>query len=563
MTRNTTAVIGLIGLCLASTLSGMGNQFAQDDIAVIRENPVVHTLANPASFFTESYWPKPFAPALYRPLATTGFAVQWALGDGSPVVFRVVSTLLYAAAGLAVFALAKTILPFGAAWLVAAFFMVHPVHVEAVAVAVNQSELVVGWFAALTILLYLRLRQEHRLRFVDGLALFSLYLAATLFKESGLVIIGLIVAAELTLVRDPRPLRARLGEIRPLVLVMLLGATMFFAIRTFALGGDLVGTFTAEALEGLTMGGRAMTMVTVVPHWFRLLLWPAHLQADYSPREIEAALSWDAEHTQGALLLVLALGLAVICWKRFPVVTFGLMWTAIGIFPVSNVLVPTGIVLAERTLFLPSIGMMLVVGGLAAPAIEWLRRAKRPIQVASLIAVGAVLVMGTTRSLSRHLVWKNHFNLWYQTAIDAPLSFRAHHALAQLLVNAGAHEWAEQEYRLTVALYPKQWGASFEFADKLRIAGQCEEAATLYSRALVIQPEHDVGRASLIACLLYLGRYQEARDEAREGAAYSLSASQARAFRHFLRIADSVVVAKPPAGTVRLTVPMDRRSNGG
>ena len=112
------------------------------------------------------------------------------------------------------------------------------------------------------------------------------------------MVIGLIVAAELTVVKDARPIRERIAEIRPMLLIMLLGAATFFAIRTFALGGDPVGTFTAEALDGLSIGGRTLTMLAVVPHWYRLLLWPAHLQGDYAPREIEAATTWGLGQTQ-------------------------------------------------------------------------------------------------------------------------------------------------------------------------------------------------------------------------------------------------------------------------
>ena len=218
----------LMALCLASTVTNLGNRFAQDDMPVIERNPVVHSLAEPWTFFTQSYWPKPFAPALYRPLSSLSYALEWVVGGGHPWVFRVASILMYAAAGLAFYRLALLLLPPLAAWLAAAFFLIHPVHVEAVAVAVNQSEIMVGLLAALTVILYLRLRRTtDRLHFRDGAALFGLSLVATLFKESGLMLVGLIVAAEITIVRDDEPLAQRLARIRPLILVMLLGATTF------------------------------------------------------------------------------------------------------------------------------------------------------------------------------------------------------------------------------------------------------------------------------------------------------------------------------------------------
>ena len=41
---------------------------------------------------------------------------------------------------------------------------------------------------------------------------------------------------------------------------------------------------------------------------------------------------------------------------------FGLGWIAIAFSPVANLLFPTGILVAERTLYLPSVGLALAVG---------------------------------------------------------------------------------------------------------------------------------------------------------------------------------------------------------
>jgi hypothetical protein len=542
----------LILLGLASTVTNLTNRFAQDDMPVVERNPIVHTLRSPLTFFTESYWPKPFPPALYRPLATSGFALQWAISRGAPWFFRATSILMYLAAGLAVYALARRLLPAAAAWLTAAFFLVHPVHVEAVAVAVNQSEIMVGLLSAAGTLVYLDARRREKLGTKAGIALFLIYLTACLYKESGVMMPGFLLAAELTLVPSTEPFRTRLLKIRPLFLTLLLGAVAFFALRTAALHGDTVGTFTAEALDGLSMGQRALTMLAVVPHWFRLMLWPAHLQGDYSPREIESALTWGTDQTFGAALLALAVFTLIAAWRRMPVISFGLFWVAIGIFPVSNVLVPTGIVLAERTLFLPSIGMMLMVGGFAALVVERLQTERPAVRWAAALVPAAILIMATTRSASRQRVWTDQFTFWHQTAIDAPLSYRAHHALAQLLFQVGQRREAESEYMMAIALYPKTWGPPFDLANKYRLAGLCDPAVPFYLRTLSMAPQQEAARAGLIACLVHLGRYEEAQHQARDGVSYATSPSRITMFQRFGRTADSAAAAGAKPGTVAI-----------
>ncbi len=133
----------LIALTLASSVTNLGNSFVQDDIPIVKTNLLVHSLRI-WQLFTQAYWPSPYPRELYRPMTSSMLAMEWVVGGGRPVVFRIVSILLYLGAALAVYRLAQRVLAPGAAWLAAALFAIHPVHVEAVAVAVNQAELVVG-----------------------------------------------------------------------------------------------------------------------------------------------------------------------------------------------------------------------------------------------------------------------------------------------------------------------------------------------------------------------------------------------------------------------------------
>ena len=113
-------------------------------------------------------------------------ALEWAIsGGGQPLVFRICSYLLYVVATLAVYQLAKRVASPTAAWLAAAMFAVHPVHVEAVAAAVNQSELVVATLAAVLCMAYLKQRRSGKPITGRWIAIMAAgYGAASLFKES-------------------------------------------------------------------------------------------------------------------------------------------------------------------------------------------------------------------------------------------------------------------------------------------------------------------------------------------------------------------------------------------
>lgn len=531
----------------SASVSGIGNEFTQDDVPLVLEDERAHSLAQVREIFTQSYWPEPFNRDLYRPFATLSFAVQWEVGGGSPVVFRLVSYLLYALVSLAVLALGRRLLPKAVALAVALLFAAHPVHVEAVALAVNQGEQWVGLLSVLAMIRYLDARRTGWLTTRDWAGIGGLYLVACLFKEHAVIMPGLLLAAELTLLAGPGP-RERARRLVPGFTALAGVGAAFLACRSLVLG-DFVGSFTAEALHEQGLGGRALTMLQVVPEWGRLLVWPAHLQGDYSPAVINQATHWGAAQTTGALLLLGVCLVAGLLWRRVPAAPFGLLWAGVSLLPVSNLLVPTGITMAERTLYLPSIGFLIAGAAVAAGLVAarghpWVPR----------LAVGVVSLLvgaGVVRSFVRHPDWKNQIHYWAQTVQDAPLSYRAHHAFAQLLYTGGHERAAVTEFHMAMALYPRSWWIRNELANRFRERGECYPALELYAESLRIEPDQPGARASRIACFLHLGRYEDAMAEA------DLAIAAGRAAEDFIgyrAVADSAARAGAPPGTVRLRV---------
>ncbi|MEO8479390.1 MAG: tetratricopeptide repeat protein [Gemmatimonadota bacterium] len=562
---------GLILLVLASTWTGWANHWVQDDIPIILDNQTAHSLGLAWHGFLEAYWPAPYTRELYRPLTIMLFAVQWLVGEGSPVVFRLVSTALYAGVVLAVWRLAGRLMPMAMAWVVAALFAVHPVHVEAVAVAVNQAELLVALIAVLMVTAW----YDRRTAGLPtgggwGAGMVATYMVAMLVKEHALVIPFLIAAMEWSILDDERPLRSRLKAHLSVISGAIVSVALMVAVRRYVLIGNTRGTFTAEGLVSSGLGGRAMTMLGVVPEWFRLLIWPHHLQADYSPREIVPATGFGINQVLGVILLGLALVILLRCRRRLPVASFGAAWLAIGLGPVHNVLVPTGIVLAERTLFLGSIGFVL--GGVVLIHAGWRTLEGADTRVARALAtvgIGVLLLLGVSRSASRQRVWHDQATLWRQTVIDAPLSYRAHRAWAEVLFHGGAKGPGEQHYLEAIALYPAGWPVYLDLADRYRIAGQCYPAMELYQQALTLSPNVPAGRASLVACLVHLGRFREAAAEARTGALLALEAvgdprlDSILADAHitltrYAEIADSAATVGAAPGSVSLPPPPER-----
>ena len=88
-------------------------------------------------------------------------------------------------------------------------------------------------------------------------------------------------------------------------------AWLFHAVslvaRTVVLGG-LAGDMANIAIRDVSSVNRIITMLGVVPHWFRLLLEPWHWQADYTPRELDLATAPGPMQYLGIALLAATTG---------------------------------------------------------------------------------------------------------------------------------------------------------------------------------------------------------------------------------------------------------------
>lgn len=507
---------------ILSSAIGIVNQYTYDDRYIIQLEPSTHTLHRWWQVFASSYWPKNAGGDGYRPITILAFKIQWVIGHGNPAVFHAVNILLYAAVSVLVFVLARRLLPLWAAWLVGASFAVHPVHVEAVANVVGQSEMLVALAVIAATILYV----NDRLREGGGAAgalrpstivwIVLLYAFGCLSKEHGIVLPGILLAAELTVIDDRSSLRDRIVRLRPFYLGMAAVAVAFLAARSFVLSGRPLGGFEPflpfSALR-ISSTDRALTALGVVPQWIRLLYWPVRLSSDYGPPEIDIAQGVSIVQLPGLLLLVGILALGVLLRRRQPAIAFGIAIVCVALLPSSNFILPAGIVLAERTLFLPSVGAMLVIGGTALVIADRLRASPQPARAtATARAVcAAALVAGTVRSATRTRVWRDNDTLFAHAVLDAPDSYRTHYVLGSWYLDQKKKRLAEAEYRKGLKLFPYDPYLAFGLAEEYRTSGICGAALPLYHWAREVDPEFPIGRTQYALCLFDAGAYDSAK----------------------------------------------------
>jgi len=162
---------------------------------------------------------------------------------------------------------------------------------------------------------------------------------ALFFKESALVLPALLLAADALVDRDAGGFAARWSRWKWHYGAMVVDRGDLLAHARHVLGTHGSGTRAAEALDG-GLRARAWTMLGVPAEWLRLFLWPAHLQDEWSMLEWVPTKGWSLREVAGILALG-SVGLAaVIAYRPRPHLTFGIVFMAIALGPVANLLIP-------------------------------------------------------------------------------------------------------------------------------------------------------------------------------------------------------------------------------
>lgn len=534
----------VVGVALASCVIGIGNELVQDDVPILTEDARIVDVASWPGYFMEPYWPAPYAADQYRPLTSVVLSAQYIAGAGSPVVVRIVSYALYAVLSVLVFALARRAIPehSGGAAVAAVLFAAHPVHVEATALGVGQAELLVAIFTVVAVHRYLSRRLAAALTSRDWLVLCGSYAAAALSKEQGFLLPLFLVAAELLLLQGAWVQRGR-ALWRGYAALAGVGAALV-VVRLLVLGGAAPQN-VAEALQSRGFAERVLTALQLVPEWIRLLTWPSHLRLDYSPREFVASSGFGPPEAAGAIIIVVVGVLAVSARRRAPAVSFGILWTAIALAPVSNVIIATGVLIAERTLLLPSVGWMLVLGATVNFIIRNIPRTRRAV----ILAVTALAIAGVVRSTLRQREWRDGDALTRAAVRDSPRSWRAHANHADLLFRERRTAEARAAYTRAIVLAPSPWWIRHDFARRLYEIGDHDAALAQLGTSLAEYPDQPGVLRDAVAVLITLGRYREARDIA---ARMLDSGREVGDLARLARVADSAFSAGAPPGVIRM-----------
>jgi len=489
------------GVAAAVYLPSLGNRFTLDDGAIVERNPAAHSAAAALRAFGRTYWPPEHAAGQWRPLVILSFGADWQLSGGSPVWLHAANIVWHAAATAVLVPVLAAYVPVTAGLAGAIVFAVHPVHVEAVANLVGRAEPMAALFLMLALLAGRAVRRrlhEGRAAAPAELALLAAVLAGLLTKEHAAVAVALLALDDLA-TRDALP---RALPWRDYAAVVAVTAVWFLVRRGIDAGQSF--TMLAPTFFGLGAVGRISTMLPVVFVVVRLLVWPFSLSPDYFPQVVARLEHPTVLGGAGLLLLVALVGVAVLAWRRNRALSVGLLIVGVAWLPTANLLFPTGIVLAERTLYLATTGVALVLSA----GFVWLA-ARRGTRVAA-AATGCVALAFGARTVSQIPVWRDNRDLLLWALEVHPEAYRSHQAAARALVRLGNLPAALREYGVSIELYPLDHYNLTEAAAAALDADRVRMALDYLRRAERLNGSYGLAQVLLARTLLEAGNPRDA-----------------------------------------------------
>lgn len=443
MTRNISVLWIAVAITIVAAVAvyapGLSGPFLFDDSVHISQNRWVK-IDNLGWDNLVRAWNSSFSAfPSNRPLAQLSFGVNHAVAGLNPWAFKSVNLAIHLLTGLAIFVFARLGLRALSgqtdriqgetffALAVAAFWLLHPLHVSTVLYVVQRMAQLSTLFLMLALSAYL----WGRLRIADNrpglpwmLATIPLAAVGFLGKENTVLLPLLLLACELTLLRQVSPGRnpwpVRLVWIALIALPLIAGA--IYLINHPGLLNHGGRPFTLEE--------RGLTQPRILWLYLNWLFIPDVSQLGLFHDDIVTSTSWRSPPTT---LVAIAgwIGLtatALLMKKRWPVFAFAVLFF-LAAHALESTIFPLEMVFEHRN-YLASVGPLFLLAYLVTVGATKTRfpGAIRLLAIALLMAYGAA-------TFARVQNWTSHETFVLNSAQNHPGSARAQFMAGQLAIS--------------------------------------------------------------------------------------------------------------------------------
>jgi len=503
----------LVMLAAVAYYPALDNGFIWDDPEYIINNPTLRTAEG-----LKQIWFEPGATPQYYPLVFSAFWLEFQGWQLDAYYYHLINVLLHALSAILLWALLRK-LGIPGAWLAAAIFAIHPVHVESVAWITERKNVQSGVLYLGAFVAYLRFAvgAGRTAASADGngeskasslnfyfLAL-GLFVAALLSKT-----VVCTLPAAIVLVLWWKKGRIGLRDLVPLIPFFIFGVGL--AMVTVAMEKFHVGALGDE--WSLTFAEKIMLAGRIIWFYACKLVLPADLMFIYPRWTIDGSVWWQSLFSAGVIVSVVALFVYRKTIGRGPLVAVlffaGTLTPALGFF---NVYPMRFSFVADHFQYLASLGLIVLAAAVIARLINTARREMR--WASRALCWGMVIVLGAL-TWDQCSIYKDQETLWRATIASNPRAWIAHNNLGEILVAQGKIDEAMVHCEAALDLKPDLPEALGNLANCLFRKGKFDEAVSNYDKLLDLDPENAKAFSNRGAALENLGKLDDAVESFKE-----------------------------------------------
>src|SRR5438105_2516877 len=512
-------------LLLAAYSNHFENSFHFDDAHTVVNNAAIQSLRNIPRFFTDAttFSSLPSNQS-YRPLVSTLFAIDYAIGHLKPFWFYLsIFTLFLALVLLIAFVVYQLIDNLWIAFGGAALYGLHPANADTVNYIVASAEIIstlgiVASFAVYAAFPHLR-----------GYCIYVLPAAIAVLAKPPAAIFPVLFAAYLVLFSGSSAKR-RLSEV---AVPFLICAAALLVVQAMTPKSWVAGARDAH--------NYLITQPYVTLLYFKTFFWPVGISADYDLNPFTT--TDDPRFWAGFAFVVVLATMSIFAARvnKTRVIGFGLLWFLIALLPTS--LFPLAEVMNDHRTFLPYIGLVISLAALISLLVRSRVTQTGIAKVVLTCVVVLILCANGYATFQRNKVWKTEETLWHDVVLKSPRNGRG-------LMNygntpmakgdfAGALDYFHRAQQLTpqysvllinlaIAEDATKHNALAEqhFKEALRLAPASPDSYTYYARYLLSHARADEARAFLQSALELSPSDLTARDLLARANATNQSATQ-------------------------------------
>lgn len=496
-----------------------------DDEGSIQLHQPVHGLKN---FFAEGWPGYNYLPN--RAFGYLTFALNYEFGGLNVAGYHLVNLLIHIMTGLLVYAFTRMIFRTPLvreysrlsehagvfAFVVALFFVCHPIQTQAVTYIVQRLTSMTTLFYLAAMICYLQWRvpstaEEHLISPLRSSAWYLITLLMILLamktKEISFTLPVMFLVMEFSFFGLPD--RKLFVKITPFLLtILLIPLTTYFKvapiIKSTGGGGSFLSDVHTPALGiiRMTRWDYLFTQFSVIVTYFRLLFFPVNQHLDYD-YPITRSL-FELRPLLSLLLLLAIVALAIYMFVKsrksaeqpvelaapsmfdkplLRIAAFGIIWFFLTISIESSIIVIQDVIYEHR-LYLPSFGFFLTMTALGTLGIDRLEQRHSGLRKVVLAGVACIAVVFSIASYSRNSVWRNWITLWSDNVAKTPGKPRPHNILGIGYFYQGDSDNALKYYKEAARLKPDFIEAYYNMGLVYKAKKEHMESITMFMKAL-------------------------------------------------------------------------------